>query len=297
MGNTCVFRSTAISIPEGDARTALLERLAELSIDGGSSGELRDYVAADLDRFMYTLGLVPEGAQGLGLEIGANPYFMSVIMRDFRPHLRFEYVNFFDGAGDSVDQSVRWRSKDGDVREEHFVSLNRNLEVDSLPVEEKRYDVILFCEVLEHFTQDPLRCVSELRRVLKDGGLLVLTTPNVARFENVAALIDGRNLYDPYSGYGPHGRHNREYTRHELHMLMRHAGFACKFDFTSDVHPNIPSSIASEHVVEALQRIQHREHDLGQYLFSCWVKADDGLGNERPLPRWLYRSYPEHRFE
>lgn len=218
---------------------------------------------------------------------------MSVLAREYRHDLSFEYMNYFEGAGDTVRQTVAWRGRDGAAHEEVFESHNVNLEAATLPVEEMRFDVILFCEVLEHFTTDPLRAVMELRRVLKDDGILILTTPNVARFENVSALIDGRNMYDPYSGYGQHGRHNREYTRHELHMLMTHAGFACDFDFTSDVHPNIPSAVGVAEVRDILARMPNREHDLGQYLFSRWRKTS-GQGSML-LPHWLYRSYPMER--
>ncbi len=295
MENTRSYRTDSISIPEGGERAVLLDSLSQLTIDGNSSGELRDYLEADLDRFLYTLALVPESISGTGLEIGANPYFMSVLAREYRSSVNFDYLNYFEGAGTQVHQRVGWLGRDGRTKEDVFTSRNVNLELEKLPVDGSRYDQILFCEVLEHFTMNPLHWVLELRRVLKDDGLLVLTTPNVARFENVCALIEGRNLYDPYSGYGPHGWHNREYTRHELHMLMRHAGFVCDFDFTSDVHPNIPLATDARIVVDALAHIPRREHDLGQYLFSRWRK-EPGADPAPRFPSWLYRSYPESHF-
>ncbi len=295
MSSTRVHRNQAVSVLAGDDRQALLDRLAILSIDGGSSGELRGYVEEDLDRFQYTLGLVPDDVQGRGLEIGANPYFMSILLREFRPGLSFDCTNYFEGSPDDIRQVVRWQRADGTSQEHCFESRNVNLERDVLPADNETYDVILFCEVLEHFTMDPLHCVLELHRVLKPHGRLVLTTPNVARYENVAALLEGRNLYDPYSGYGPHGRHNREYTRHELHQLMRHAGFECDMDFTSDVHPNLPTAIDPASIDQVLGQLQHREHDLGQYLFSRWRKSS--ATPSQLLPPWLYRSYPDKRFE
>jgi SAM-dependent methyltransferase len=294
MSSMCVHRSEAISVLAGDDRQALLDRLVQLSIDGGSSGELRGYVEEDLDRFQYTLGLVPGDVHGRGLEVGANPYFMSILLREFRPGLSFDCTNYFEGSPDDIRQVVRWKGVDGTPQEHCFHSRNVNLERDGLPAEDASYDVILFCEVLEHFTMDPLHCVLELHRVLKPGGRLVLTTPNVARYENVAALLEGRNLYDPYSGYGPHGRHNREYTRHELHLLMRHAGFECELDFTSDVHPNTPTAVDPESIVQVLAQVQHRENDLGQYLFSRWRKTSAPANSL--LPSWLYRSYSKDRF-
>lgn len=287
------FRYELLGFPSGDERKGILDWLSTLRIDNGASEELRGYLEADLDRFLYTLQLVPPDKHGRALEIGANPYFMSALMKEYRPGLEFDYLNYFENAPDPVVQSVQWTSPMGEERSGPMTSFNVNLEATPLPVEDNRYDVVLFCEVLEHFTMHPLHALNEVWRVLKPDGVLVLTTPNVARFENVAALIEGRNLYDPYSGYGPHGRHNREYTRHELHMLMRHAGFECEFDFTSDVHGNIPWQTDSRLIAAALQATRGREHDLGQYLFSRWKKSGH---SETRLPTWLYRSYPAERF-
>lgn len=271
-------------------RLATATRLADLTIDGIGGRELANYLAQDVDRFLYTAGLVPADAAGKALEIGANPYFISVLMREARPRLHFEYTNYFGGESPLITQQVAWTDQCGVRREEAFDSYSVDLESGRLPVPDATYDLVLFCEVLEHFTSDPLHAVSEIARVLKPGGWLILTTPNVARFDNVVALLEGRNLYDPYSGHGPHGRHNREYTRHELHMLMRHGGFACDTDFTSDVHDNQATQLDAAGVVSLLTATQNREHDLGQYLFSRWRRLADAPGERRPS--WLYRSYP-----
>ena len=81
------------------------------------------------------------------------------------------------------------------------------------------FDFVLFCEIIEHLLMNPLHALREIHRVLEPGGLLVLTTPNVARLGNVLRWSRGDNIYDPYSGFGPYGRHNREYTLHELDRL------------------------------------------------------------------------------
>lgn len=291
-GKVRSYRHQYPGFPAPAEREAIYQWLSTLRIDDGTSEELRGYLEADLDRFLYTLLLVPQDRAGRALEIGANPYFMSVLLRELRAGLKFDYLNYFEGAGDSVIQSIKWSSPDGTAREDRVPSYNVNLEAAELPVEASTYDLILFCEVLEHFTMHPLRALNEIWRGLKPDGVLILTTPNVARFENVAALIEGRNLYDPYSGYGPHGRHNREYTRHELHTLMRHAGFECEVDFTSDVHGNIPGHTESGLIDAALGATRGRENDLGQYLFSRWKKTGR---SEVRLPAWLYRSYPSEQ--
>ena len=154
-------------------------------------------------------------------------------------------------------------------------------------------DVVVFGEVLEHMTNDPMHAMREISRVLKPGGQLVLTTPNVARIENVVALLEGRNIYDPYSGYGPYGRHNREYTRDELHRLAIYCGFEAEISYTANVHDDIPAGpLSLTALSEALSSTTYREYDLGQYLFSRWRKISE-CGPRRPS--WLYRSYPSEQ--
>jgi hypothetical protein len=66
---------------------------------------------------------------------------------------------------------------------------------------------------------------------------VIVTTPNVARRQNVTRLARGLNMYDPYSGYGPYGRHNREYTAGELRELLTNTGFELEQLTTRDLHP------------------------------------------------------------
>jgi len=139
---------------------------------------------------------------------------------------------------------------------------------------------------------DPCAVLREIRRVLKVDGHLILTTPNVARLENVAKLLSGANIYDPYSGYGAYGRHNREFNQHELHMLLTHEGFEPEVMYSADVHEHMAGSYWNETELERL--LVHRQEGLGQYLFTrSKVKAP----SPAKRPSWLYRSYPEGQLD
>jgi len=283
----------ALPVPQGYTKDGILDSLVSVSISGSASGELRDYATADCERFLHTLNLVPDNAQGRMLEIGANPYFTTLLLRRFRPGLELELVNFFGPTAVDGTQDVVFQNFEGVEERAAFDFRNLNVEADVLPYPDDHFDFVLFCEVLEHLTTDPLRALMELKRVLKPGGSMVLTTPNAVRLENVIAFIEGRNMYDPYSAYGPYGRHNREYTRHELHQLMQHAGFRNEVSFTGNVHDDILTPLTPPAVINtALQGQKSREHDLGQYLFTRWSNTAE---SNHKLPRWLYRSYPEDR--
>ena len=57
-------------------------------------------------------------------------------------------------------------------------SLAKKIDVNNgLPYENKSFDLVWCSEVLEHL-RDPQFIVSEIRRVLKENGMLILTTPN-----------------------------------------------------------------------------------------------------------------------
>lgn len=86
-----------------------------------------------------------------------------------------------------------------------------------------RFDCIVMNDVLEHLV-DPSLLLCEARRVLRPGGALVASLPNVRYFFNVVGLaVHGR--WD-YVEEGILDRtHLRFFTRSSLAVLFRDAGF------------------------------------------------------------------------
>jgi len=72
--------------------------------------------------------------------------------------------------------------------------------------------------------------------VLRPGGHLLISTPNVVRAENLQAIIEGRNINDRYHGNGIYGRHNREFTRGEVEALVTACGFDVVRSETREVY-------------------------------------------------------------
>ncbi len=106
-----------------------------------------------------------------------------------------------------------------------FVS--QDLDRPPYPLADGSFDVAILSEVLEHLREYPLRSLEEVARILRPGGVLVLTTPNAAYIRKRVKLALGGSVHTPLQDwlYGlPHARHAREYTLAELDTLVRRAG-------------------------------------------------------------------------
>jgi ubiquinone/menaquinone biosynthesis C-methylase UbiE len=113
-----------------------------------------------------------------------------------------------------------------------------NVEADPIPYPDHAFDAVVCCQVLEHFTHSHLPAMREMHRVLRPGGVLEVDVPNVASYRNRSRMLRGKNItYDyeehylraepiRYKGLSFYPlRHNREFTRRELELLLTMAGF------------------------------------------------------------------------
>jgi SAM-dependent methyltransferase len=85
---------------------------------------------------------------------------------------------------------------------------------DGIPLEDSSVDLVWCSEVLEH-VPDTAGLLSELRRVLKTGGRVLITTPShgLPRRALIALL-----RWEPH--FDPLGQHVRFYTRHSLARVL-----------------------------------------------------------------------------
>jgi 2-polyprenyl-3-methyl-5-hydroxy-6-metoxy-1,4-benzoquinol methylase len=97
-----------------------------------------------------------------------------------------------------------------------------DVETMELPLEPGSFDVVLCGDVIEHL-RDPVAALARLRPLLKGGGELVLSTPNVANWAIRLSLLAGRWRY---TDRGILDRsHTHLFTRATLVEALRRAGY------------------------------------------------------------------------
>jgi SAM-dependent methyltransferase len=275
-----------VPLPPGLDLASIEAVFRSYSVNDEPEGHLDAYVQDSLWRFLHTWGLV-RNEHGACLEIGANPYFTTLLLDEYTD-LTLTLTNYYgESPLKTTAETLRYRSPNNETVEKTFTSHLVNVEHERFPFEDDAFDVVLFCEVIEHLLMDPLAALREINRVLRRGGRLIVTTPNVNRLDNVMSMIAGRNIYDPYSGHGPYGRHNREYTRDELIHLVEFAGFDVNSSFTADAHAS--TAYLDRRYRDVLPLIRSRPDDLGHYHF---ISARLTRAPQSKLPSFLYRSWP-----
>lgn len=103
-----------------------------------------------------------------------------------------------------------------------------DLAIDKVPFEDNFFNVVFCNETLEHLNFHPLKVFKEIQRVLKPGGRVLITTPNLTRLNNRIKFLLGKSIYHNIREDYWAGTHYREYSKNELVYLIKEAGLKVK---------------------------------------------------------------------
>jgi 2-polyprenyl-3-methyl-5-hydroxy-6-metoxy-1,4-benzoquinol methylase len=155
------------------------------------------------------------------LEVGAWFGSFSLALR----RLGYDIVacDRYASYGDAFDSNVELMQAEG-IR---VVSTNRETELDQISALGP-FDIVVAGAVIEHVPHTPRRLLETLYGAVRPGGLLLLDTPNVARYWNRRALERGETIFQPvedqFLSEPPWEGHHREYTAAELRWMLEQVG-------------------------------------------------------------------------
>jgi SAM-dependent methyltransferase len=244
----------------------------------------KHYAESHIDRLTRTLDLTPPGtANDRILEMGAYLQITPAL----KTRLGYGEVRacYFGPAGTKSHKRVR--SSDGEEFECEVDLFNA--ETDAFPYPAEYFSTVLCCELIEHLNTDPMHTMAEINRVLKPGGHVLLTTPNVISFRAIAGILQGYHpgFFPAYIRPGAttngEARHNREYAPMEVGFLLRDAGFETE------------SIATGPFLDEPKPEFGWVKHLLERYQLFTDLRGDDiyALGRKTgPVkdryPAWLY---------
>jgi len=244
------------------------------------------YVETHLTRLEKTLSLIPPGGpDDRILEMGAYLQITPAL----RTKLGYGEVRgcYYGRAG-----QVHHKEATSNNGERFTCEIDLfDAEKDRFPYPDEHFSTVLCCELIEHLVDDPMRMMVEINRVLKPGGHLVMTTPNISSLRAIAAVLQGyapgffpAYIRPPENGEEPEARHNREYTPREIIRLLIDSGFEVVTVETGEFRQEPKPE--HEWVIHLLERYRMPTDLRGDGIYAVGRKT--APVRER-YPNWLYQ--------
>jgi len=125
-------------------------------------------------------------------------------------------------GGEISNPSVIKCAYDHNIELIELNTLQNPIELDKLP--DNIFDIVMFTEVIEHITFNPIKMWTLIYRKMKEGGKIVITTPNYhyvrgAMFNDIRRILSGCSTGITVSDileiqdYAPHWK---EYTKRDI---------------------------------------------------------------------------------
>lgn len=186
-----------------------LGRLKPLGLD--KDEREADYFRRNKYRFIHTLKTLDKFYRpGRILDIGPTPF--TLCLKEI-----FDYAEI-----SALDISDKWKSR----LEPAGIRLEvADLSQGRLPFAAESFEMVIFSEVIEHLPQGHAQIIRELRRVLKNKGILILSTFNAKSLRNILFAQKPGHPVVPYPGDAGVCGHVKEYTLRQIRGLLKAGRF------------------------------------------------------------------------
>lgn len=204
-----------------DKTDHVLDHLADVARRLGP--EMQEYFAYSRDRYIALADAVGDVLNLIGHDrpvrvLDVGPAFQTLMFRRLWPELQIDTIGFPD---------EKFPPADGEHRV--IFDLNDSGDVSRWPSFPHAYDLVTYCEVVEHLYTSPVHSFRFLASGLADGGYLLVTTPNGIALHRRLRLLAGINPQELIREDLSNPGHYREYSRRELRELAERAGMTPVF--------------------------------------------------------------------
>ena len=144
-----------------------------------------------------------------------------------------------------------------------------------LPLDDGTFDVVVLTDILEHMIE-PEQLLLEARRMLRPGGIMIVSVPNHFFLWNRLRIMMGRGLILPWSNHQEYEDwnyfHYRFFRRESIRSLLDTVGLCVDSDYAGHFLAPLPPIGPLNYVVKALRRWPLRKSvDLWtlHFMFVC----------------------------
>ncbi|MEM1342964.1 MAG: glycosyltransferase [Pseudomonadota bacterium] len=242
------------------------------------------YLASHWRRYLATLAMIEDVDGAYLLDVGVSPPFVfQAMLARQRPNAAITGI-----WSERHPHRQRLVPQRAGLEPVEIAVHPANVEREALPFGPASQDLVLAMEIVEHFAVDPFHFFSEANRVLRPGGHLLITTPNMSSHRSVAKILAGNSPYSfglfvPVGGV--HGRHNREYVPREVAILGEAAGFSTVRLCTADVY--------DDHIDPAAAAVLTARDDDFSMRGETILWLGRKTGTPGPAPEAFYHGRPE----
>lgn len=166
---------------------------------------------------------LPAGRPLDGLEVGVGEGALALALHEFVPGVRWQGVDI------PLRHSTYQQEFDGIMARREIRIVEADLTRHTIPFGDATFDAVSFSEVLEHLPANGVMpTLREIVRILRPGGLVVATSPNLLSLMNRMLILLGRSPFhlpvsENYNGCEVYP-HIHLYTALEFEALCRTAG-------------------------------------------------------------------------
>ncbi|OLE54012.1 MAG: hypothetical protein AUG51_10335 [Acidobacteria bacterium 13_1_20CM_3_53_8] len=138
------------------------------------------------------------------------------------------------------------------------------------------FDIVIIAQVIEHILNHPLGLMLDLARLMRPGGLMILTTPNPATVMAAVRSLRGKSLLwgtrdfidepkiDDEQVITKADIHYREYTHEELYHLITNAGLRVE----KSLYLGLGSSLSQPALKRVIKKSRLSQSLMSKRLFA-----------------------------